>query len=264
MDVPSPAAGTVREVHVKLGDKVSEGTLIVVLEAAAAAAQPAAATAAAAAQASVAPAGAAPAKPAPATAPVPGAATLCRQGGHRVRDAGARRGPRRLQRGVSRRRSGHEDGARRALSGAGRRVPQRRLHSVEGAAAHRGRGRRDEAPRRARHRVRGAAGRPRDAARMEGQGGRQADRRSRRHGEVAQGRRRARHRPVPRSASSGGRGDRGTGAGEDRREEGRQVPAGDHRRGLAGRAAAVHPRGSARARLDARARARGASRSGCW
>ena len=37
MDVPSPAAGTVKEVKVKLGDKVSEGTLIVVLDAAAAA-----------------------------------------------------------------------------------------------------------------------------------------------------------------------------------------------------------------------------------
>ncbi len=33
MDVPSPAAGTVKEVRVKLGDKVSEGSLIVVLEA---------------------------------------------------------------------------------------------------------------------------------------------------------------------------------------------------------------------------------------
>ena len=37
MDVPSPAAGTVREVKVKVGDKVSEGTLIVTLDAAAAA-----------------------------------------------------------------------------------------------------------------------------------------------------------------------------------------------------------------------------------
>src|SRR5512141_2215344 len=45
MDVPSPAAGTVKEVRVKLGDKVSEGMPIVVLEAAgsasAAAPQPA-------------------------------------------------------------------------------------------------------------------------------------------------------------------------------------------------------------------------------
>src|SRR5213083_2889219 len=38
MDVPSPAAGTVKEVRVKLGDKVSEGSVIVVLEAAATAA----------------------------------------------------------------------------------------------------------------------------------------------------------------------------------------------------------------------------------
>src|SRR5882757_838190 len=40
MDVPSPAEGTVKEVRVKLGDKVSEGTLIVVLDSAAAAASP--------------------------------------------------------------------------------------------------------------------------------------------------------------------------------------------------------------------------------
>jgi len=37
MDVPSPAAGTVKDVRVKLGDKVGEGTLIVILDAAAAA-----------------------------------------------------------------------------------------------------------------------------------------------------------------------------------------------------------------------------------
>jgi len=35
MDVPSPAAGTVKEVKVKVGDKVSEGSLIVVVEASA-------------------------------------------------------------------------------------------------------------------------------------------------------------------------------------------------------------------------------------
>jgi dihydrolipoamide dehydrogenase len=47
MDVPSPAAGTVKEVKVKLGDKVSEGTVIVVLESAqAGTAKPAAAAAA--------------------------------------------------------------------------------------------------------------------------------------------------------------------------------------------------------------------------
>jgi len=33
MEVPSPAAGTVKEVKVKLGDKVSEGTVVLTLEA---------------------------------------------------------------------------------------------------------------------------------------------------------------------------------------------------------------------------------------
>jgi len=33
MDVPSPSAGTVKEVRVKVGDKVSQGTLIAMLEA---------------------------------------------------------------------------------------------------------------------------------------------------------------------------------------------------------------------------------------
>jgi dihydrolipoamide dehydrogenase len=51
MDVPSPADGVVKELKVKLGDKVSEGSLILVLEAASAgaAATPASAPAAAAA-----------------------------------------------------------------------------------------------------------------------------------------------------------------------------------------------------------------------
>ncbi|MBE0628513.1 MAG: branched-chain alpha-keto acid dehydrogenase subunit E2, partial [Burkholderia vietnamiensis] len=38
MDVPSPAAGVVKDIKVKVGDAVSEGTLIVLLEAAGAAA----------------------------------------------------------------------------------------------------------------------------------------------------------------------------------------------------------------------------------
>ncbi len=49
MDVPAPAAGTVKEVKVKLGDKVSEGSVIVLLEAAGAAAKAAPTTAAASA-----------------------------------------------------------------------------------------------------------------------------------------------------------------------------------------------------------------------
>jgi pyruvate dehydrogenase E2 component (dihydrolipoamide acetyltransferase) len=59
MDVPSSAAGVVKEVKVKIGDKVSEGSVVVVLEAAA---QPAAAAAAKPAAAAPAPAAAAPAQ----------------------------------------------------------------------------------------------------------------------------------------------------------------------------------------------------------
>ncbi|HEY1328812.1 MAG TPA: biotin/lipoyl-containing protein, partial [Casimicrobiaceae bacterium] len=33
MDVPSPAAGTVKEVRAKVGDKVAEGSLLLVLDA---------------------------------------------------------------------------------------------------------------------------------------------------------------------------------------------------------------------------------------
>ncbi|MDR5756664.1 dihydrolipoyllysine-residue acetyltransferase [Caballeronia sp. LZ035] len=64
MDVPSPAAGTVKELKVKLGDNVSEGTLIVVLEGAAGASAAPAAAPAPAAKTEAAPD--APAKPAPA------------------------------------------------------------------------------------------------------------------------------------------------------------------------------------------------------
>ncbi|KAB0649928.1 biotin/lipoyl-containing protein, partial [Burkholderia diffusa] len=66
MDVPSPAAGTVKEVKIKVGDSVSEGSLIILLEGGAAAqVNGAAAPAAAPAQAAApAPAAAAPAAPA--------------------------------------------------------------------------------------------------------------------------------------------------------------------------------------------------------
>ncbi|WP_143303507.1 biotin/lipoyl-containing protein, partial [Burkholderia pseudomallei] len=47
MDVPSPSAGTVKEVKVKVGDAVSQGSLIVLLDGAQAAAQPAQANGAA-------------------------------------------------------------------------------------------------------------------------------------------------------------------------------------------------------------------------
>ena len=76
MDIPAPSAGVIKEVKVKLGDKVSEGNVIAVLEAAGARApaaptQPAVATAAALAP-SASPASSAPEKKAPSA---PAAAT---------------------------------------------------------------------------------------------------------------------------------------------------------------------------------------------
>ncbi|MEQ1915375.1 MAG: dihydrolipoyllysine-residue acetyltransferase [Gallionella sp.] len=70
MDVPSPFAGVVKEIKIKVGDKVSEGSLILMLESAAGgAAQAAAAPAAAPVAAAPAPVAAAPA-PAPIAAAV--------------------------------------------------------------------------------------------------------------------------------------------------------------------------------------------------
>lgn len=57
MDIPSPQGGTIKEIKVKVGDKVSEGTLILLLDAAAGIAQ------------TVTPAAAPPPAPAPAAAP---------------------------------------------------------------------------------------------------------------------------------------------------------------------------------------------------
>jgi len=71
MDVPSPAAGVVKEVRIKVGDNVAEGTLILILEGAAGA--PASAPAVAAPAAAPA-AASAPAPVASAPAPVPAAA----------------------------------------------------------------------------------------------------------------------------------------------------------------------------------------------
>jgi dihydrolipoamide dehydrogenase len=70
MEIPSPAAGTVRELRLKVGDKASAGSLIMLLEPAAAAAEAAPAPApAAAAVAATAPAPAAAAAPRAAEAP---------------------------------------------------------------------------------------------------------------------------------------------------------------------------------------------------
>ncbi|MGV7208841.1 dihydrolipoyllysine-residue acetyltransferase [Oxalobacteraceae bacterium A2-2] len=65
MEIPASTAGVVKEIKVKVGDKVAEGSLVLVVEAAGGAAAPAAPAAAAQAAA---------AAPAPASAPVPAAA----------------------------------------------------------------------------------------------------------------------------------------------------------------------------------------------
>ena len=74
MEVPSPASGTVKELRVKVGDKVSQGSLVLVLEAGESKAQqpPAVAERSASAQAAAAPQSAAPA-PSEARAQLPSA-----------------------------------------------------------------------------------------------------------------------------------------------------------------------------------------------
>ena len=68
MEIPSSAAGVVKEIKVKVGDKVAEGSLLLLLEADGAAAAPVAAAPAPAPAAAPAPAPAAAAAPAPAPA----------------------------------------------------------------------------------------------------------------------------------------------------------------------------------------------------
>ena len=70
MEVPSPAAGVVKEIRIKVGDKVSQGALVLMLEAGAEA-PAAAAKVVPAAPAAPAAAEVQPAKPAPAPAPKP-------------------------------------------------------------------------------------------------------------------------------------------------------------------------------------------------
>jgi pyruvate dehydrogenase E2 component (dihydrolipoamide acetyltransferase) len=78
MEIPSPKAGVVKEMKLKAGDKVSQGTLVLLLDIAAGASAPATAKAAtpapAAAAPAVAPAKAAAPPPAPVAAPTPAAA----------------------------------------------------------------------------------------------------------------------------------------------------------------------------------------------
>jgi pyruvate dehydrogenase E2 component (dihydrolipoamide acetyltransferase) len=79
MEIPSTHGGVVKELKVALGDKVSEGSLLLLLEGAAEAAAPAASPAPAAA-----PAAAAPAAPPPAPAPAGAPAAAAAAGGGRI------------------------------------------------------------------------------------------------------------------------------------------------------------------------------------
>lgn len=80
IDVPSPAAGKVKEIKVKVGDKVSQGSLVVVLDSEGAATSTASTPKAASTPAKAAPA--APTKPAtPAPTPTPAAAAQTKSAG---------------------------------------------------------------------------------------------------------------------------------------------------------------------------------------
>ena len=124
MDVPAPAAGTVVEVKVKVGDTVS--TEHPILELRTSEAPPTEEQAAA-----------------PTPSPVARPPMTERGDVHaEVLVFGA--GPGRVQRRVPRRRPRHEGRAGRPRGAARRGMSQRRLHSVQGAAARREGDRRDE------------------------------------------------------------------------------------------------------------------------
>ncbi len=153
MEIPSSHAGTVKELKVKLGDTVNQGTVILVLEAAGASAMTPAAAPSASAPAPV-PAPAVSAAAAPAAASYAGGADLeCD-----MLVLGA--GPGGYSAAFRAADLGSEDGARRALRDARRRVPECRLHPEQGAAA-RGRGDgRSQSLSRPRCHLRQAANRP--------------------------------------------------------------------------------------------------------
>ena len=166
---------TVEEIKVKVGDKVSEGSVILTLARSGRRRRIGAAQARRGPlHAAAPPAGSNPVRcrcsrrrgsraQAPGTgAPRhrrPAAATYCAARPTSNAKCSCSVRARRLFGGVPLRRSRHEDGAGRALRHARRRLPQRRLHSVEGAAAHRFGDGRGEDARRARHHVRRAADR---------------------------------------------------------------------------------------------------------
>ena len=228
MDVPSPGAGVVKELKVKLGDKVSEGSVMLTLETAGATAAAKPATPVAA-------------KDAPKRrrcsrrGPSARRRDVFGRGRHRMRDGRARLGTRRLQRRIPRggpgaRRPCSSSATRRSAACASTSAAFRRRRCLHVAAVM------DEAKHFADLGVtyRRACRRPRQVARTQIQSRREADQWSRRNGQVAQSHRRRGRRRFPRRAPSRGH-DQG-------RPQGRQVRAGDHRRGVGGGEAAVPAR----------------------
>ncbi|PNO96582.1 dihydrolipoyl dehydrogenase [Bordetella pertussis 18323] len=193
MEIPASSAGVVKSVKVKVGDKVAEGTVILDVEAAgeaAAAPRPRRPRPSAEGGCTEARAPRRARRPRPPTAARPTSNATCW--------CWAR--PRRLFGRLPRRRPGHGHRDGRALRHPGRRVPERGLHSLQGAAAQRRGDRRSARAGRPWHQLRRAQGRPGQAARLQGQRGRQADRRPGRHGPRAQGARGHRHGRVRRPA----------------------------------------------------------------
>ena len=179
MEVPSPAAGKITGLKVKVGDKVTEGDVIMTIDPAGAEEKTPPKE-----QENDTPAGKARGN-GQGGGSARGAEAHGREGRHPRRPRRSRLRPRWLLSGVPRRRSWPRRGPDRALPDARRRLPQRRLHPVQGPAArrqghHRGRG-----DGRARHLLRQTQDRHRPAAQVEGR------------------RRQAAHRrPLPASPSS--------------------------------------------------------------
>ncbi len=221
LDVPAPEDGVIGEIHVKVGDKVSQGSLL----------------------ATYASAGDQPRRRAAARRR---ASARGRSGRFRDRPARPRRWSRRLYGGVPRRRPRAEGGAGRPPAGARRRLPQRRLHSLEGAPPRRQDHRRGGGDGGARRQLRRAFDRTRRDPQMEGRRRQAPDDRP--------------HRPLPPAQGDGGqrRGRVHLGqhrAGRDPRGEPRRaLRQGDHRRRLRADRAGLHPQRSADLGLDRRAR----------
>ena len=180
MEIPASQGGVVKSISVKVGDKVAEGTVVLEVEAAGAAAAPAAA-----------PAAAAPAKAAEAAKPAAVASTPAPAAASFGGSADAEYDMLVLGAGP-----GGYSAAFRADLGLSTVLVERydTLGGVclnvgcirQGAAAERRDHRRGTRAGRPRHQLRRAEDRPGQAARLQGQRGRQADRRPGRHGQGAQ------------------------------------------------------------------------------